>query len=128
MEKKNKMTKLTYLHKFDIIIMFKNLNKGVNLMATREIHSSLRGGTGIVVTHTTKVCGLTFVRLDLRAESTIGEHLHTSDSEIYFTFSRHIRFCNNQKWKLWNLCSKGSAHSAANLSKNKIARIWAVKF
>ena len=97
-------------------------------MTSREIYSNLRGGTGIVITHTTKVLGLFFIRLDLRPESTIGEHFHTGDNEIYFTFSRHIRFCNNEKWKFCNFCKKGSSHSAKNLSKEKIGSIWAVKF
>ena len=93
-----------------------------------EIHTNLRGGNGIVVTHTKKVFGIYFIKLDLRPESTIGEHFHMGDSEIYLTFSRNIRFCESKKWRLFNFCKKGYAHSAANLSKEKNARIWAVKF
>lgn len=97
-------------------------------MATWEVHESLRGGNGMVITRTISALGMKFIRLDLDPKASIGLHTHDIDSELYISFNKNIRFCGDSKRKLWNLCKKGSTHSAENLSKGKTARIWAVKF
>ena len=97
-------------------------------MAYYEVHQNLRGGNGMIITQTVQIMRVRFIKLDLDPEASIGEHLHDVDSELYISFDRNIRFSGNKEYKLFNFCRKGSNHSAENVSKERMARIWAIKF
>ena len=102
-------------------------------MFNKEKHQNLHGGTGIVTTYTRKIYFFRrrsigrFIILVLEPKSSIGLHQHLGDSEIYVTFNRNIRFCENKKWRFLNYCKKGNMHCAENIS-NKKAKIFAFKF
>lgn len=104
------------------------------MLFNQEKHECLRGGTGTVTTYTmvirlpfAKYPAGKFIILSLDPSASIGLHKHTCDSEVYVTFSRHIRFNGKKKWSFMNRCKRGMSHSAKNTCAAKKARIFAYK-
>lgn len=103
----------------------------------KERHANLRGGEGWVVTYTAVLKRWIFfgdpspkkraIMLIVECYSSVGNHKHTNDSEIYVTFNRNIRFNGRKYWSPINICLKGNSHSAKNIGK-KDAKIYAFKF
>ena len=99
-------------------------------MFIKERHENLRGGNGIVITHTKVIFfrerRIKIIIMEMSPNSTIGLHQHVDDTEIYITNNKNVRF-GIKKNKFFNRCPKGGTHSASNLS-NEGATVFAIKF
>lgn len=96
----------------------------------KEKHENLRGGDGFVTTYTSVIFlrgkKIKLILMKMYPNSSIGLHQHVDDSEIYFTFNRHVGFGLKKK-KFFNYCPKDGTHSASNLS-DRWATVFAIKF
>ena len=102
------------------------------MFSLREIHRNLRGGKGIITTHTYVFWFfgryVQFAILTFDCGSHIGWHDHLYQDEIYITFNRSIRFNQSEKWHFFNVCKSGQKHCANNLSFDFPANVYAIKF